>query len=229
MPHDAQESSQSLDARRTTPRRIGPLLTTTLILLLSVSVVGIALGYYGTDGNLRVGYGPRQPIEFNHLLHAGDLGLDCRFCHTGAEQGTYARLPSTALCMSCHDKILPESIKLLPVRAAFAANQPIEWVRVTKLPEFTYFHHGIHVKAGVVCSTCHGNVDTMVRTEQQLPLSMGFCVDCHRNPEMYLRSSDNATVSNTHSNNALMTTQRRASTKDGRVLTPPLHCSGCHR
>jgi len=231
MTPDDQESTQSVGALQvqTRVKRGRPLLVSCMVLLLCVTSVGAALAYYGTDDYLRVGYRPLQPIEFSHKLHSGELGLDCRFCHTGAERGAHAKLPASMLCMDCHNKVLPESLKLLPLRATYAENRPIPWVRVTKLPEFTYFHHGIHLKVGVGCSTCHGEVDTMTQTEQALSLSMGFCVECHRNPAPFLRPARYITRSDFAPGIAKGGMASNAVSPEGRVLSPPLHCGGCHR
>jgi hypothetical protein len=175
-------------------------------------ICGAALAYYGTDSHLAVGYSPIQPVEFSHKLHAGDLGLDCRFCHYTVEQSAFAAVPDTQICMNCHSKVRTDSVKLLPVRATYAENRPIPWVRVHKLPDFVYFDHSAHLAAGVGCSWCHGRVDQMVRVEQVSSLSMGWCLDCHRDPEPCLR--DVSASPNRSSN---------------RRLDAPTHCSGCHR
>jgi hypothetical protein len=216
------------DARRTRNARLGaPLaLATTLI---GITAVGFAFAFYGTDANLLVGYSPVQPIDFSHKLHAADLGLDCRFCHTSAERGPLAGIPSSMSCMNCHEKILPDSIKLLPLRATYAETRPIAWVRVTKLAEYTYFDHSAHLSVGVGCETCHGRVDLMLRTEQRLSLSMGFCLDCHRNPSPQLRRPADVTRMGYRESPTQPPTPPPALSPTGRPLTPPLHCGGCHR
>ena len=153
-------------------------------LLLFTLLCGGALAYYGTDTNLAVGYSPIQPIELSHKLHAGDLGLDCRFCHFTVERSAFAALPSSEVCMKCHSKVRTDSVKLLAVRATFAENRPIQWVRVHNLPDFVYFDHSVHLSAGVGCSTCHGRIDQMQRVEQVQSLSMGWCIDCHRKTDL---------------------------------------------
>ncbi len=193
-------------------------------------IAGLAFAYYGTDANLTVGYSPVQPVEFSHKLHAGDLGLDCRFCHFTVERSAFAAIPTSQVCMNCHSKVRTDSVKLLPLRATFAENRPIPWVRVHNLPDFVYFDHGAHLASGVGCSTCHGRIDQMVRVEQVESLSMGWCLDCHRNPAPYLR--DPADVTNmtfTVIDSALQTTRSNPATVGGRQVDPPVHCSGCHR
>ena len=195
-----------------------------------VLIAGLAFAYYGTDANLTVGYSPDQPVEFSHKLHAGDLGLDCRYCHFTVERSPFAAIPTTQVCMNCHSKVRTDSVKLLPVRATFAEGRPIPWVRVHNLPDFVYFDHGAHLASGVGCSTCHGRVDQMVRIEQVESLSMGWCLDCHRNPEPYLRDPGDVTNMSFRTNDgALQTAQSRPLSLDGRRVDPPVHCSGCHR
>jgi hypothetical protein len=189
----------------------------------------MAVAYYGTDDNLNVGYSPDQPVEFSHKLHAGDLGLDCRFCHSTVERSPYAAVPTTQLCMNCHSKVRTDSVKLLPVRATFARKQPIAWVRVHNLPDFVYFDHSAHLAAGVGCSTCHGRVDQMVRVEQVASLSMGWCIDCHRNPAAQLRDRADITKMDFAAAPAALVKHSERLAVAGRRIDPPLHCSGCHR
>jgi hypothetical protein len=191
---------------------------------------GVALAYYGTDSNLVVGYSPVQPIEFSHKLHAGDLGLDCRFCHFTVERSAFAAVPSTQICMKCHSKVRTDSVRLLPVRATYAENRPIQWVRVHKLPDYVYFDHSVHLAVGVGCSTCHGRVDQMQRVEQVQSLSMGWCLDCHRNPAPFLRNLADVTNMNWKPR-AVIVPQMQAPPPvvASRPIEPPTHCSGCHR
>jgi len=189
----------------------------------SILAAGGAFAYYGTDANLSVGYSPEQPVEFSHKLHAGDLGLDCRYCHSTVERSAFAAIPTTQVCMNCHSKVRTDSVKLLPLRATFAEKRSIAWVRVHNLPDFVYFDHGAHLAAGVGCSTCHGRVDQMARVEQVQDLSMGWCLNCHRNPSPSLRPASEIT----NMNFVALTSKHSPST--GRTVEPPVHCSGCHR
>ncbi len=134
-----------------------------------------------------VGYAPEQPVPYSHALHAGQLGIDCRYCHNTVETAAHAAVPPTQTCMNCHAAIRKESEKLIPVRASYATGMPIPWVRVHDLPDYVYFNHSAHVRRGVGCVSCHGRVDTMEVVYQAEPLSMGWCLDCHRNPERHLR------------------------------------------
>jgi hypothetical protein len=131
-----------------------------------------------------------QPIEFDHRHHAGDEQIDCRYCHWTVENSPSAGIPSTTVCVSCHAQVWNKSPYLNEVRKAFFTDQPIPWVRVHNLPDFVYFNHSIHVNKGVGCVTCHGRVDEMGAVYQQAPLTMAWCLDCHRNPEPNLRPAE---------------------------------------
>jgi len=128
-----------------------------------------------------------QPIQFSHERHVAGNGLDCRYCHTSVEDSAFAGLPPTKTCMNCHSQIFSSSPYLEPVRLSFRSDRPIEWTRVHDLPDFVYFNHSIHVHKGVGCTTCHGQVDRMPLMWQEQSLQMEWCVDCHRNPERYVR------------------------------------------
>lgn len=128
-----------------------------------------------------------QPVAFSHEHHVRGLGIDCRYCHTSAEQSPFAGLPPTRTCMSCHGQIWTNAAMLEPVRESWATGRPIEWNRVHELPDYVYFNHAAHVNKGVGCGTCHGPVQTMPLMYQWSPLTMQWCLDCHRAPEKYLR------------------------------------------
>jgi hypothetical protein len=128
-----------------------------------------------------------QPVQFSHKHHVGDDGIDCRYCHTSVEDSPFAGIPSTKTCMNCHSQVWSASSALAPVRESFARSKPIAWNRVHDLPDFVYFDHGIHVNKGVGCVTCHGRIDRMPLTWQQQSLLMEWCLDCHREPERYVR------------------------------------------
>lgn len=192
----------------------------------AATVAAVALWYYGTNKHLEVGYQPDQPVEYSHKLHAGDLGIDCRYCHYTVERSAFAAVPPTQVCMNCHSKIRLDSQKLLPVRESFAFDKPIAWTRVHKLPEYAYFNHGAHLAAGVGCSTCHGRVDHMDKVIQREPLSMAWCLDCHRDPGRFLRKGGEQLDMNWQPPDA---SPPRALAPNGRQVNPPTHCSGCHR
>ncbi len=128
-----------------------------------------------------------QPVQFSHKHHAGELGIDCRYCHTSVEHAAFAGIPPTATCMSCHAQIWSRSAFLEPVRASWERGTPLRWIRIHDLPDFVYFHHGMHVQKGIGCVTCHGRVDLMNQVWQAHSLHMEWCLDCHRAPERFVR------------------------------------------
>jgi hypothetical protein len=153
-------------------------------------VAGIA--YVATEVNrspyfTRANVVREQPVAFSHRHHSGQLGIDCRYCHTTVEEGAFAGIPPTKTCMTCHSQIWTNAPILEPVRESFRTDRSIEWTRVHDLPDFVYFNHSIHVKKGVACETCHGRVDDMPLMYQASTLHMDWCLDCHRNPEKYVR------------------------------------------
>jgi hypothetical protein len=128
-----------------------------------------------------------QPIQFSHERHVAGNGIDCRYCHTSVEDSAFAGIPPTKTCMNCHSQIFANSPFLEPVRASFRSGKSIAWTRVHDLPDFVYFDHSIHIHKGVGCTTCHGQVDRMPLMMQEKSLQMEWCIDCHRNPEQYVR------------------------------------------
>lgn len=128
-----------------------------------------------------------QPVPFSHKHHVSGMGIDCRFCHTSVEESSFAGIPSTDTCMSCHSQIWAESPMLEPVRESFRTDRSIQWVRVHDLPDFVYFNHSIHVKKGIGCVSCHGRVDQMPLMWNVHTLHMEWCLDCHRQPERFVR------------------------------------------
>jgi len=139
---------------------------------------------------IAVGYAPEQPVPYSHKLHAGDLGIDCRYCHTTVEEHGYAAIPPTQTCMNCHDKIWHESPKLEPLRTAHAEGKPLEWRKVHDLPDYVFFNHSRHVTAGVSCVSCHGRVDQAEVVTLNEEFSMGWCLDCHRDPAPHIRPAE---------------------------------------
>ncbi|HZA53646.1 MAG TPA: cytochrome c3 family protein [Candidatus Udaeobacter sp.] len=134
-----------------------------------------------------VGVARTQPIPFSHKHHVGDNGIDCRYCHTSVEDSSFAGIPPTTTCMNCHTQIWADSAMLAPVRESFRTGLPIQWTRVHNLPGFVYFDHSIHVHKGIGCSTCHGRVDQMPLMWRENTLYMDWCLDCHREPERFVR------------------------------------------
>ncbi len=135
----------------------------------------------------QVGVAREQPVPFSHKHHVKQLGIDCRYCHTSVEEGRFAGIPPTETCMTCHSQIHATSPMLEPVRESWRTNRPIPWTRVYDLPDFVYFDHSIHVKKGVACVTCHGPVDEMPLVWKASTLHMEWCLECHRQPERYIR------------------------------------------
>jgi Cytochrome c7 and related cytochrome c len=131
-----------------------------------------------------------QPVPFSHKHHVGDDGIDCRYCHTSVEKSAFAGLPSTDTCMTCHSQLWTDAAMLAPIRTSLATNTPLKWNRVHDLPDYVYFNHSIHVAKGIGCSTCHGRVDQMPLTRKTETLYMRWCLDCHRDPQKYIRPHD---------------------------------------
>ncbi len=172
-----------------------------------------------------VGYQPVQPVPFSHRIHSGELGMDCRYCHNTVEREPHSAVPPTETCMGCHNKIHTESEKLAPVRESWDTGQPIEWVRIHDLPDYSYFNHSAHVLKGVGCASCHGRVDLMEVVYQDQKLSMGWCLECHRNPEPNLRPLDKITEMDWEQESPEQGAQLRAQYN----VNPNENCSTCHR
>jgi hypothetical protein len=157
-----------------------------IIVVLVATLAAINRSSYVTE----VGVARDQPVQFSHKHHVSDDGIDCRYCHTSVEQSSFAGIPSTKICMSCHTQIWAESPILEPVRESFRTGKSLEWTRVNNLPGFVYFDHSIHVHKGVGCTTCHGRVDQMPLMWREHTLYMEWCLECHRNPERFVRPRD---------------------------------------
>jgi hypothetical protein len=186
-----------------------------------------AVWYWFSPWFTDVGYRPEQPVAYSHKLHAGELGIDCRYCHNTVEKAAHAAIPPAATCMNCHELVKTDSKRLEPVRESYKTGEAIPWVRVHQLPDYAYFNHSPHVAAGVGCASCHGRVDQMVVVEMKQPLSMGWCLDCHRDPKPNLRPLDQVTNMNWDASETPYDPDRDANRK--RKVNPPTHCSGCHR
>ena len=140
------------------------------------------------------GYQPSQPIAYSHALHAGVLKIPCQYCHYGAERGKHAGIPPASVCMNCHTQVAKDKPEVMKIKAAMDSGKPIEWVRVHRVPDHVYFNHSAHVVGGVQCQTCHGPVQAMGRVEQSAPLSMGWCLSCHRTGGKGILGEDDALV-----------------------------------
>jgi hypothetical protein len=194
-------------------------------LLPLVAVSGI--WYWFSPRYTDVGYRPHQPVAYSHARHVGELGLDCRYCHVSVEVSAVANVPPTKVCMNCHHVVLRDSPLLAPVRESAQSGRPLRWIRVHQLPDYAYFHHAAHVRAGVGCVSCHGRIDQMVEVTQVEPLSMSWCLDCHRDPAPHLRPPDEVTnmawtPSRDHESFAMQAIAERD-------IAPPVDCTGCHR
>ncbi len=230
--------------------------------ILSLGVIGgtvtAAITYYATPKYTRVGYKPTQPVSYNHSFHAGQLGLDCRYCHHGVEKSSHANIPGAQVCMSCHKNIKANSPLLEPIRASYfgedtnkdgvlskeedinndgllSQGPAVPWVRIHKTPDYVYFNHAIHVNRGVSCVECHGRVDQMEVVHHDQPLSMAWCLECHRNPEKSLRPMTEVTnlgwklESNESANLTMAQAHAGLDIKNNWGVNPPLSCTGCHR
>jgi len=151
------------------------------------AVAAISRSSYVTQTEVARG----QPVPFSHKHHVNGLGIDCRYCHTSVEDVAFAGIPATKTCMTCHSQIWAESPMLAPVRESFTTDKSLEWTRVDDLPDFVYFNHSIHVKKGVGCVSCHGQVDQMPLTWKAHSLDMEWCLECHRQPEQFVRPREN--------------------------------------
>ena len=178
----------------------------------------------------RQGIAREQPIQFSHRHHAGELGIDCRYCHTTVEELAYAGMPPTQTCINCHSQIWSDSPYLEPLRASWREETPNSWTKVYDLPGYVYFDHSVHVTKGVGCTSCHGDVDNQNVLWQEPSLHMEWCLDCHRNPERVLRPAEEIFSMGWErpSDQAEQGAQLAATydTPSERVLTS---CSTCHR
>jgi hypothetical protein len=155
--------------------------------------LSVLFGVGASPKTTAVGYAPIQPVPYSHALHVGQLGIDCRYCHSTVDKAAFAAIPPTQVCMNCHQGIKPDSPRLLAVKESWATGKPVPWVKVHDLPDYAYFNHAAHVNKGIGCVSCHGRVDRMEVVRQEQPLSMSWCLDCHRKPEEHLRPLDQIT------------------------------------
>lgn len=202
------------------------------LLLLIVGLSGgllVALTLEGTDYRTGRNWVVEQPLLFSHAHHAGELKIDCRYCHSAVQSSAMASLPPTETCMSCHSQVWKNADVLAPLRKSLREHEPMHWQRVVELPDYVYFHHGVHVNAGVGCSECHGQVDRMQLMFKAQPLNMGQCLGCHRDPAPHLRPVDQVTNMQWRTDEdrrALGERLMKAHPIDIRGLTD---CGTCHR
>jgi hypothetical protein len=167
-----------------------------------------------------------QPIPFSHKHHVGDVGLDCRYCHTTVEHAASAGLPSTQVCLNCHSQLFADAPLLAPLRESARSGKPIAWERVHRLPDFVYFDHSIHVNKGVACIECHGRVDQMPLMRRVASLQMDWCIECHRNPLPHLRERSKVFSMLPLNDSDAATVRMLARLQSEQRLTD---CSTCHR
>jgi hypothetical protein len=210
-----------------------PKWTNLLRPIVAVGAVGgalyvVVLAYLGlSPQTIEVGYAPEQPVPYSHALHVGQLGMDCRYCHTSVEKAAHANVPPTQTCMNCHSMIHTQSEKLIPVRESYATGMPVEWVKVHDLPDYAYFNHSAHVTRGIGCVSCHGRIDTMEVVYKAEPLSMGWCLECHRQPEKHLRPVEFVTQLDWVPEKDQLALG--AELKELYDINPPENCNACHR
>jgi Cytochrome c7 and related cytochrome c len=194
------------------------------VLVLAVAIPAGLMVWVRTPAVTGQGRTATQPIPFDHRIHVAGLKVDCLYCHTTADRGASAGLPATAVCQPCHNDVWLSGPTFAPVRQSVATGRPIPWQRVNRLPDFVYFNHAIHVAGGVGCESCHGRVDRMAQVRQAAPLTMGWCLDCHRNPEPSRRPADAVTAMGWSASSQAapppLSPARRAA-----IVT----CSACHR
>ncbi|HTF88490.1 MAG TPA: cytochrome c3 family protein [Planctomycetota bacterium] len=155
--------------------------------LAAVTLLAAVLASNRTPYISLVDVSREQPVPFSHKHHVGGMGIDCRYCHTSVEESAQASIPTTKTCMTCHSMIWTNAAMLEPIRQSYQSDRSIEWLKVHDLPDFAYFNHSIHIKQGVGCQTCHGQVDQMPLMMRKNTLNMEWCLSCHREPEKYLR------------------------------------------
>ncbi|MEC9483609.1 MAG: cytochrome c3 family protein [Halomonas sp.] len=178
------------------PRRANAL-TNLWLWMAAIAIVGVvALAItIGSSAHDTGTYStPEQPVPFSHEHHVSGLGIDCQYCHTSVEKSDFAGLPPTYTCMTCHSQLWTNAEMLEPVRQSLKRDEPIHWYRVHDLADYAYFSHRAHVNNGVGCESCHGRVDEMPITSQREPLTMQWCLSCHRNPAPNLRPPDKITA-----------------------------------
>jgi len=209
------------------PKKANALPTLSLMGALFGGVFAIFfVWYYFSPEYTDVGYAPEQPVPYSHRLHVGQLGMDCQYCHTAVQVSAHANIPATQTCMNCHNQIQTASLKLLLVRESWATGASIEWVKVHHLPDYAHFSHAIHINNGVGCETCHGRIDEMEVVAQVEPLSMGWCLECHRQPELYLRPNDKVTTMGYVQPADFVA--RNLERRRAEDIQPPTNCSACH-
>lgn len=211
------------------PRWTNALLPFVLISAAIAPLYGAFVVAYGfSPKTIDVGYQPVQPVPYSHALHVGQLGLDCRYCHSTVDRAAFAAIPPTQTCMNCHTQVQRESPKLAKIRDSYESGLPVEWIKVHKLPDYSYFNHSAHVNRGVGCVECHGRVDEMEVVYRFSPLAMGWCLECHRNPTDRLRPVSQMTQM-AWDQKIEMNAEERENLVKLYHINPSENCSTCHR
>ena len=198
-----------------------------VVVLATIATAGV--WYYFTPKYTRVGYKPVQPVPFSHDIHATQLGMDCRYCHSFVEVAAHSNVPNTQVCMNCHSQVQKDSPKLQAVRDSWKTGQPVDWVQIHKTPDYAYFNHSVHVNRGVSCFSCHGAVNRMAEVYHAKPHSMGWCLDCHRAPENFLRPQEQVFNLDWPQPEGQAQLKVGLELKNKWNVNPPTSCSGCHR
>lgn len=178
-----------------------------IIIFVVLAVFAITYYYSFAERN-GIGYSPDQPIAYSHELHAGQMQIDCQYCHTNVEKSAFANVPSTDVCMNCHNFARTDRPEIQKLTQYYKEGKPIPWKRIHRLPEFVYFSHSVHVNKGIDCVNCHGDIARMEKVGQVSSFTMAACLDCHRNPEKRIQDFELI----------------KANIKKG-----PEYCSACHR
>lgn len=196
--------------------------------LVAVGLGVLAFYYYALPSYTRVGYAPEQPVPFSHELHAGRLGLDCTYCHSHVFASPHANVPTSRVCLNCHDpskaNVKGNSPLLSAIRESVLTGQAVAWKWVHRLPDYAYFNHAIHVNKGVACVTCHGAVNEMPVIRHAEPLSMGWCLRCHADPTPFLRPVEGVT-----SISWKVDPEAGGKLHQALAVQAPMNCQSCHR
>jgi hypothetical protein len=196
---------------------------------LSILTGVAAYTYFTLPVNIDTGYRPEQPVPYSHKLHAGNVGMDCYYCHNTVTKSGHAAIPATETCMNCHTRVKTDSALLAPIRKSYATGEPVKWVKIHSLPDYAYFNHSAHLSAGVSCVSCHGRVDQMVEVTQVKPLNMAWCLECHRNPAPNLRPTEFVTKLDWEPPAGKTATEIGMEIVKAKGINPPVNCGGCHR
>jgi hypothetical protein len=200
-----------------------------LALIVFGVITFVSIEIYRSGYTTNVNSPRAQPVPFSHQHHVSGLGLNCVYCHTSVEESSFAGIPPTHTCMTCHSQIWNTSPMLEPVRESYRTQKPLQWIRVNDLPDFVYFNHSIHINKGVGCETCHGHVEDMPLTWRQHTLFMSWCLDCHRAPEKYLRPREEVLNMNWKPKEDQLTLGRRLVKEYNIQVDRITDCSTCHR